>query len=239
MIYAGTSGYSFREWVGSFYPLKTPSNKYLAFYASRLSSVEINHTFRRFPTAELTSSWAGETPESFRFSLKMHQRITHRLRLKDVGAAVSDFMTALAPLGPRLGVVLFQLPPHFPADQERLKTFLSGLPRGYRFALEFRHPSWNEPAIVDLLRDAGVAFCAADLEIGEGRFVGTASHAYMRMRKVPPYTEEEVTLARQQIGGILEQVDDLYLYVKHDDGGLAPDTVLHLQSNLTEKGEEK
>jgi uncharacterized protein YecE (DUF72 family) len=159
----------------------------------------------------------------------MHQRISHKLRLKDVGAAVSDFMTALAPLGPRLGVVLFQLPPHFPADQERLKTFLAELPRGYKYALEFRHPSWHDPAIADLLQDAGVALCTAELEIGENRFVPTAPHAYMRMRKVPPYTEVEIETARRQIGDILEKVEELYFYVKHDDGGLAPDTVLRLQ----------
>jgi uncharacterized protein YecE (DUF72 family) len=229
MLYAGTSGYSFREWVGSFYPPKTPSKKYLAFYASKLSSVEINHTFRRFPTVELTSSWAAETPESFRFSIKMHQRVTHKLRLKDVKKAVSDFLEALEPLGPRLGVVLFQLPPHFRADRTRLESFLSELPRGYRFALEFRHPSWNESAIVDLLRDNGVAFCTAGLEIGDNRFVSTAPHAYMRLRKVPPYTEEEATMARRQIDDILKRVKDLYLYVKHDDEGLAPETVIRLQ----------
>jgi uncharacterized protein YecE (DUF72 family) len=215
--------------VGSFYPPKTPSKKYLAFYASKLSSVEINHTFRRFPTVELTSSWAAETPESFRFSIKMHQRVTHKLRLKDVKEAVSDFLAALEPLGPRLGVVLFQLPPHFRADRARLESLLSELPRGYRFALEFRHPSWNEPAIVDLLRDTGVAFCTAGLEIGDNRFVSTAPHAYMRLRKVPPYTEEEATMARRQIDDILKRVKDLYLYVKHDDEGLAPETVIRLQ----------
>jgi uncharacterized protein YecE (DUF72 family) len=230
MLYAGTSGYSFREWVGSFYPLKTPSKKYLAYYASRLASVEINHTFRRFPTVELTSSWAEQTPESFQFSLKMHQRITHKLRLKDVRSAVSDFMAALEPLGRRLGVVLFQLPPYFPVNIERLKVFLSELPEGYRFAMEFRHPSWDEPSVIGLLRDAGVALCAADSEIGQSRIVSTAPHAYMRMRKVPPYSDEEIALARRQIRSVRERVDILYLYVKHDDGGLAPGTVLQLQS---------
>jgi uncharacterized protein YecE (DUF72 family) len=230
MLYVGTSGYSFREWVGPFYPPKTPSRKYLSYYASRLASVEINHTFRRFPTAEIASSWAAETPESFRFSLKMHQRVTHKLRLKNVGEAVSDFMTALAPLGPRLGVVLFQLPPHFPADEERLKSFLSELPPNRRFAMEFRHPSWNEPIITDALRDAGVALCAADIEIGESRLLSTASHGYMRLRKVPPYTEAEVAAARRQTLNYLRQVNDLYIYMKHDDNGLAPDTILRLQS---------
>lgn len=230
MVYAGTSGYSFREWVGSFYPPKTPSKKYLAFYASRLNSVEINHTFRRFPKPELTASWAGETPESFRFSVKMHQSVTHRSRLKDVADSVADFVKALAPLGPRLGVVLFQLPPSFRADLERLENFLVGLPRRRKYALEFRHESWNEPKVFDLLRDCGVALCAADAEIGEMEFTATATHGYMRFRKVPPYTDEELELAGHRTRELLRQVDDLYLYVKHDDDGVAPETAVRLQS---------
>jgi uncharacterized protein YecE (DUF72 family) len=230
MLYAGTSGYSFREWVGSFYPAKTPSNKYLSYYASRLNSVEINHTFRRFPKTELLAKWASQTPGSFRFSLKMHQSVTHVARLKSVGDSVENFLSALAPLGPRLGAVLFQLPPYFPFNLDRLKSFLAELPSGYQYAVEFRHPSWDEPAVVDLLRDAGVALCAAEAEIGESDFTRTAPHAYLRLRKVPPYTEEETSLARRQIEGIQGEVENLYLYVKHDDAGVAPETVLRLQS---------
>lgn len=230
MIYAGTSGYSFREWVGSFYPQKTPSRKYLAYYASRLNSVEVNHTFRRFPRPEIAAGWVEAVPESFRFSIKMHQSVTHRARLKDVGDSVSDFLKALEPLGNRLGVVLFQLPPYFPASMDRLKSFLDGLPAGYRFAMEFRHPSWNEPAVNELLREASVALCSAELEIGESDFVNTAPFAYMRLRKVPPYTDEEIVTAQGQIRAIQEQVEELYLYLKHDDDGVAPEVALRLQS---------
>jgi uncharacterized protein YecE (DUF72 family) len=230
MLYAGTSGYSFREWVGTFYPPKTPANEYLAFYASRLNSVEINHTFRRFPTTKLLSSWAEKTPESFIFSLKMHQSVTHVARLKSVGDSVEDFLKAVVPLGPRLGVILFQLPPYFRAKLDRLKDFLGELPPGHKYAIEFRHESWNEPTVVDLLRDAGVALCAAEVEIGEATFTRTASHGYVRMRKVPPYSDGEIEQARQQIREILSEVEDLYLYVKHDDEGLAPETVKSLES---------
>ncbi len=231
MLYAGTSGYSFREWVGNFYPPKTPANEYLAFYASRLNSVEINHTFRRFPTTKLLTSWAEKTPESFIFSLKMHQSVTHGARLKSVGDSVEDFLAAASPLGPRLGVILFQLPPYFKAKIDRLESFLKELPSGYKYAIEFRHESWNEPAVVDLLRDAGVALCVADAEIGEeANFKPTAPHGYVRLRKVPPYTDEEIGLVQQQIRGILGQVEGLYLYAKHDDEGVAPETILQLQS---------
>lgn len=234
MLYAGTSGYSFREWVGTFYPPKTPAAEYLTFYASRLNSVEINHTFRRFPTTKLLSSWAEKTPASFVFSLKMHQSVTHVARLKSVGDSVADFLRAVEPLGPRLGAILFQLPPYFRANLDRLEGFLEELPPGHRYALEFRHESWNDPAVVKLLREAGVALCAAEVEIGETHFTPTAPHGYIRLRKVPPYTEEEIEQARRQIRRILGQVEELYVYVKHDDGGAAPETVLRLQSDEAE-----
>jgi uncharacterized protein YecE (DUF72 family) len=236
MLYAGTSGYSFKEWVGSFYPAKTPAKKYLAYYASKLGSVEINHTFRRFPTAALMASWAEETPESFKLSIKMHQSVTHRARLKNVGGSVRDFLAALDPLGPRLGVVLFQLPPFFKADLARLESFLGELPAQGKFALEFRHPSWNEPAVAERLRNAGVALCAAEVEIGEDLPPPTAAHAYLRLRKEPPYTEEEFRLAAGQIRELLAQAPDLYLYVKHDEAGLAPQAVLRLSSESRGEG---
>jgi uncharacterized protein YecE (DUF72 family) len=231
MLYAGTSGYSFREWVGPFYPPKTPANEYLSFYASQLNSVEINHTFRRFPTVQLLSSWAEKTPESFVFSLKMHQSVTHRARLRSVGKSVEEFLKAAEPLGPRLGAILFQLPPYFHANLDRLKDFLKELPPGHRYAMEFRHESWNDPAVVELLRGAGVALCAAEAEIGDTGFMPTASHAYVRLRKVPPYTDEEVAKAQAQVRDVLKQVETLYLYVKHDDAGDAPRTVLRIGGN--------
>lgn len=229
MVYTGTSGYSFREWVGSFYPPKTPSKRYLAYYASRLKSVEINHTFRRFPNAERIGAWAEETPETFKFSLKMHQSVTHLARLKNVGDSVTDFVKALEPLGPRLGVVLCQLPPYFRFDLERLETFLEELPAGPRYAMEFRHDSWNEPVVLDRLRDSGVALCAAEADIGAGQFVCTASFAYLRLRKVPPYTDEEMGTLRRQLTDVASRVEDVYLYLKHDDEGLAPRVASEIQ----------
>jgi uncharacterized protein YecE (DUF72 family) len=223
LLYAGTSGYSFREWVGSFYPPKTPSSGYLPYYASRLTSVEINHTFRRFPRTELIASWAEATPESFRFSLKMHQSITHMARLKNVAASVSDFMDALMPLGPRLGVVLFQLPPFFRCDLPRLEVFLKELPPGHRYAMEFRHESWADPAVESRLRDFGVSLAAAEIEIEDRTDVPvTAPFAYVRLRKAPPYSDEEVRRAGELLTALSSRVEDVYLYVKHDDEGIAP-----------------
>jgi uncharacterized protein YecE (DUF72 family) len=233
VIYAGCSGYGFKEWVGEFYPPKTPAKEYLAYYATQLNSVEINHTFRRFPRLELMQTWADMTPETFRLSFKMNQSVTHRYRLKEVSRPVSDFLDNLAPLGPRLGVVLFQLPPFFKLDLDRLETFLAELPQGRRFAMEFRHESWNAPAVVDRLKEAGVALCAAELEIDvEGAepngVIQTAPFLYIRLRKAPPYADAEVEALRELLARASHEAEDIYLYAKHDDEGIAPSQVKRL-----------
>lgn len=225
MIYGGCSGYSFKEWVGHFYPPKTKSKDYLEHYAAKLNSVEINHTFRRFPRLEVIDAWAAKTPEHFRFSFKMHQSVTHRARLKDVGRSVSDFLDALMPLGQRLGVVLFQLPPFFKLNHERLDSFLSELPPGFRYAMEFRHASWNEPAVVEKLRAAGVALCSAELEVDATEIVQTAPFVYLRLRKPPPYTDEEIETLRALLREPAGDTGDIYVYAKHDDVGIAPEQV--------------
>jgi len=231
VIYSGTSGYSFKEWVGGFYPPKTPAGDFLAYYASRLTSVEINHTFRRFPRTEMIQSWADATPESFKFSFKMHQSVTHMSRLKNVSASVHDFLDSLMPLGPRLGVVLFQLPPFFRLDLERLDAFLSELPKGHSYAMEFRHDSWNDPEVPVRLRAAGVALAEAEIEIVENpEAVVTAPFAYVRLRKTPPYTEEEIGRAGELLRRLSREVRDIYLYAKHDDEGVAPNHVKRIEA---------
>jgi uncharacterized protein YecE (DUF72 family) len=234
LIYAGTSGYSFREWVGAFYPEKTPASGFLPYYASKLTSVEINHTFRRFPRIDMIQSWADATPESFKFSFKMHQSVTHMSRLKNVGASVRDFMDNLMPLGLRLGVVLFQLPPFFRLDLERLDAFLRELPKGHPYAMEFRHDSWNDPEVAARLRAAGVALAAAEIEIADTPEVAaTASFAYVRLRKNPPYTEEEIARAGELVKRLSREVQDVYLYAKHDEEGVAPEHVKRIQAAAT------
>jgi uncharacterized protein YecE (DUF72 family) len=229
-LLAGTSGYGFREWVGAFYPEKTKPADFLSYYASVFRSVEVNHTFRRFPKPELAASWATSTPASFRFAVKAHQGITHRARLADTEESVASFLEALEPLGDRLGPVLFQCPPWFRRDDERLANFLASLPAGGRFALEFRHESWQCDAVRDACGAAGAALVAgvSDLE-REPVIPVTADFAYIRLRRDPPYSPEE----RQVISGMLEKLRDrvktLYLYVKHDGPGLAPEAVSWIQ----------
>lgn len=229
MFYAGTSSYSLKEWVGRFYPSGTPAKGFLRFFASRIGTVEINYTFRRFPRSSTASQWAAETPEHFRFSFKMHQSVTHIARLKGVQGSVDDFLKALDPLGPRLGVVLFQLPPSFEMDLERLRELLDELPMDKRFAFEFRHPSWQHPDVLSLLRDRGVALCQAENEILDAPPPITAPHAYIRIRKEPPYTEEEMAFIRRKVAEGMKNTRELFIYIKHDEAGLAPEVAQELQ----------
>src|SRR4029453_14643603 len=150
-IRAGTSGYSYKEWKGSFYPAKIAPSEMLAYYAERLSAVEINNTFYRMPRREVGESWARCVPETFRFAVKVSQRITHRKRLADVEEELDYLLDQLAPLGQRLGLLLVQLPPNLPADLARLERFLDPLALRARAAFEFRHASWlSEPVLACL-----------------------------------------------------------------------------------------
>lgn len=229
-LLAGTSGYGFREWVGAFYPEKTKPADFLSYYASVFRSVEVNHTFRRFPKPELAASWAASTPESFRFAVKAHQGITHRARLADTEESVASFLHALEPLGDRLGPVLFQCPPWFRRDDERLAKLLASLPADGRFALEFRHESWHCEAVREACGASGVALVAgvSDLE-QEPDIPVTADFAYLRLRRDPPYSPEERQVISAMLDRLRDRVETLYLYVKHDGPGLAPEAVSWIQ----------
>ena len=235
ILFAGTSGYGFRDWVGTFYPEKTKSKDFLAYYASVFGSVEINHTFRRFPKSDLAASWAESTPPEFRFAVKAHQGITHRARLRDAKEDVEAFVAALSPLGERLGPILFQCPPWFRRDDDRLAEFLSTLPDGRRYALEFRHESWQCEEVESACRERGVALAAgiSDLD-GEARVPVTADFAYVRLRRDPPYSEPEQRTIRSLVRRVRTEAETLYLYVKHDGPGLAPDAVRWIRSLVSD-----
>ncbi len=164
MIYVGTSGYNYPEWKGSFYPETLAAAKMLPYYAERFSTVEINYTFYRMPTAKLVTGWAAQVPDGFKFTLKAPKRITHDRRLKEVGDAVRGFCEAAAELGPKLGALLFQLPPFLRKDVALLDAFLETLPQGVCAAFEFRHASWLDDAVYERLKARNLALCVADSE---------------------------------------------------------------------------
>jgi uncharacterized protein YecE (DUF72 family) len=214
----GTSGFSYRQWKGSFYPADLPNHRMLGYYAERLPAVEINNTFYRTPSAELLGKWAAEVPETFRFVLKAPQRITHRKRLRDAGEAVAYFFGAAATLGPRLGPALFQLPPHLRKDLPLLKDFLAALPEERRAAFEFRHESWFDDEVYQALRDRGSSLCVSDTD-EEGRpapLVPTTGWGYLRLRR-PDYGAAELAGWAERIRA--QPWSDAFVFFKHEEEG--------------------
>jgi uncharacterized protein YecE (DUF72 family) len=193
-LLAGASGYSFKEWRGSFYPEKIKPEEMLTFYAERLPTVEINNTFYQMPKVAVLESWAQSTPDHFRFAIKASRRITHMARLKAETAADSvDFLYRnLAALGPKRGPVLFQLPPFLKKDLPRLTEFLRLLPAGHGAAFEFRNDSWFADDVYDALKGAEAALCLSEREDNAPPpLVETAPWGYVRLR-LETYSEEEL-----------------------------------------------
>jgi len=215
-VYAGTSGFAYKTWKPDFYPEKLKSADMLRYYAERLPSVEINNTFYRMPTEKVVAAWRDETPETFRFTLKAPQRITHIARLRDAGDSVRRFLEVARTLGPRLGCILFQCPPFLRYDAGLLDAFLAELPAGeMRFAMEFRHPSW-EPARAALAA-RGVAWCSVDGDEGEAQPAETArDFAYMRLRK-SAYDAAELAGWSAKLRPLVARGMDAYVYFKHED----------------------
>src|SRR5947199_6241285 len=184
-LFVGTSGFAYKEWIGPFYPPGTKSAGMLGYYAGRFNSVEVNYTFRRSPTASMMEAWSAATPGGFVFALKANQGITHFARLKDTGERLGRFLEAVTPLGPRLGPILFQCPPNLKYDADVLDGFLADLaaaPGSHRYAMEFRHPSFDSDEVRHKLGAAGVAVCVADTEEAPGTFRRTGGFAYVRLR---------------------------------------------------------
>lgn len=218
-VHVGTSGYSYKEWKGSFYPKDLPAKQMLRYYGERFNAVEINGSFYRMPTAASVHAWAAEVPADFRFVLKAPQTITHFKRLKGAGEVVSQFVEVSEVLGERLGALLFQLPPNMKKDAGRLGDFL-GLLKGRRVAFEFRHASWFDDEVFDLLRRYGVALCIAEAEEGvEVPFVATADWGYVRLRR-PDYTPAGLRAWVKKIQGA--GWGEAFVFFKHEDEGVGP-----------------
>ncbi len=221
-LYVGTSGYSYDEWKGSFYPEDLSAKHMLSYYGERLSAVEINNTFYRLPKASVLESWASQVPESFRFSIKASRRITHFARLKPEAREPTEYMmTTVASLGARLGVVLFQLPPNLKSDVDRLAAFLDTLPAGAPCAFEFRHETWTDPAVHEALRERGMALVCADTEesTGDEPIVSTASWGYLRLRR-PDYRDDDLARWVERVAAT--GWDRAFVFFKHEDEGAGP-----------------
>jgi len=221
-LYVGTSGYSYKEWKGTFYPEDLPAKEMLSYYGEHLSAVEINNTFYRLPKASVLEHWALQVPDAFRFSIKASRRITHFTRLKDEARDPTEYLlSAVEVLGERLGVLLFQLPPNLKADVARLEGFLGMLPEGTPAAFEFRHDTWKDEAVYDLLRARGMAVVCADTDESEEDepIVSTASWGYLRLRR-PDYDDGDLARWAEAVRGT--GWDRAFVFFKHEDEGAGP-----------------
>jgi uncharacterized protein YecE (DUF72 family) len=219
-LYVGTSGYSYKEWKGSFYPEKIPAKDMLRYYGERLSTVEINATFYRMPQQSMLENWKEQVPGSFRFSLKASQRITHFKRLKETNEETKYFLETAAVLRDQMGVVLFQLPPNMKKDLPRLETFLTLLPPSTPAAFEFRHPTWFDDDVLDLLRSQNRPLVVSDTDdLPTTHIDKTADWGYLRLRRVS-YSEENLVEWAARIRD--QNWKETFLFFKHEDAGTGP-----------------
>ncbi len=219
-LYVGTSGYSYKEWKGPFYPKDLPDKQMLHFYGERFRSVEINNTFYRMPKPSVLEAWAMEVPADFKFVLKASQRITHMQRLKDTDGSVAFLLKVAGALKERLGPLLFQLPPYLKKDVPRLRDFLPLLPQGQRAAFEFRHQSWFDDEVFGLLREHHAALCIAEAENDlEIPFISTADWGYLRLRR-PDYGDAELGAWAERLRPQAWQ--EVFVFFKHEEAGKGP-----------------
>lgn len=219
-ILAGTSGFSYKEWKGPFYPAKLPAKRMLAYYAERLPIVEINNTFYRLPKAETLADWRAQVPDTFRFAVKATRRITHLKRLKDCHEELQYLLTTLQTLGEGLGSILFQLPPFFRCDVPTLAAFVELLPRGTKAAFEFRHESWFETAVFDLLARRGLPLVVTETDDAPApELPWTADWTYLRLRKSAYAEDELVRWIERLVAAGLEQAQ---VFFKHEEAAAGP-----------------
>jgi len=232
-LYAGTSGFAYPSWKPSFYPEKLASAGFLSYYATRLNLVEVNYTFRRIASASTFQKWVEATPSGFQFSPKAHMKITHSLKLKNAEEFTRFFLNSLEPLeqAARLAPILFQLAPSFKADLDRLKEFVRLLPREKRYTFEFRHASWFDEPVYQILRDHNVALCQAESEKLESPDVVTADFIYFRLRK-EEYSPAELEALAARIASHRNEGRSVYALFKHEE---TPAGALYAEKLLAER----
>jgi uncharacterized protein YecE (DUF72 family) len=223
-LLAGTSGYAFKEWKGAFYPQELKDDGMLGYYATKFPAVEINNTFYRLPKENVLREWAAQVPDTFTFSIKASQRITHHARLKEQCADTVDFLLRnTATLGDRLGPILFQLPPNLKKDVPRFQGFLGLLPSDRRYVFEFRHDSWFEDEVYDAMRERDIAMCIIEQDEFKCPVVSTSTWGYLRLHRLD-YDATALGEWAKRVNA--QDWKEAYVFFKHDEGeGSGPPAV--------------
>jgi uncharacterized protein YecE (DUF72 family) len=234
-VLIGTSGWQYDDWRGRFYPPDVPKRSWLAFLASRFPTVELNNSFYRLPERDTFVRWRDETPAGFVMTVKASRFITHIRRMRDCREPVALLWERARGLGPRLGPILFQLPPRFPADLDRLRGLLRVLPRSMRAAFEFRDPSWENDEVLAALDTAGAAFVLADRPGARVRDLVTGGWAYLRFHQgtesAPGYSRDKLRRWAGRIEGL--PASDVFVYFNNDTGGAAVRDALTLSTMVS------
>jgi len=233
----GTSGWHYAHWVGPFYPPGTGADDYLPYYAARFETVEINTSFYRLPKPDVLAAWRALTPDGFLFAAKASRYITHMKKLKDPGASTQRFFAAMATLGPKLGPILFQLPPRWRANPDRLARFLEALPAEHRYAFEFRDRTWFDDRVYEILRRHRAACCAYEIGGCESPLIETAAFDYLRLHGPGEayrgrYSDRALDAWADRLGARLAAGRDVYCYFDNDEAGFAAGDAARLRARL-------
>lgn len=236
-VHIGTSGWHYGHWRGPFYAEDMCDEDYLAFYAEHFHTVEINNSFYRLPDKKTFTAWRKGVPNGFIFAVKASRYITHMKKLKDPVEPLSKLLSHAEALGDKLGPILFQLPGNWNCNTERLRSFLEALPRGYRYAFEFRDESWFRPQVYELLARHGAAFCVYDFDGRLSPQQVTADYVYVRLHGphgayAGKYSTDDLVGWARVFSVWVEQGKDVYCYFDNDESGYAPQNALELQSML-------
>jgi uncharacterized protein YecE (DUF72 family) len=237
-LYVGTSGWNYKHWMGNFYPEDLKAKDWLRYYSQKLRTVEINNSFYRLPDVKTFKSWKDSTPENFLFSIKGSRYITHMKKLKDPEESTINFFARIKYLDKKLGVILFQLPPQWRFNQERLEEFLRSLPEKYKYTFEFRDQSWWNEKTLKLLKDHNCAFCIYELTGTVTPKEITADFIYVRLHGPGDkyqgcYREKELSDWAGIISDWQKNNKDVYIYFDNDDSGYAVQNAMELQEMIS------
>ena len=238
----GCSGWHYDSWRGLFYPEKLPKPKWLQFYAEQFATVELNNSFYRLPSEKAFTNWRESTPDGFLFTVKVSRYITHIKRLKELDSAVEDFISRACLLGDKLGPLLYQLPPNMKRNDELLQQFLASLPGDYQHVVEFRHESWLNDAVFDILRRYHTGFCVFDMPGLACPIVTTSNFAYIRFHGnenlyTSCYSGEELSLWARRIIRLSRNLNAIYIYFNNDIRGFAISNAITLRNFLNQEGD--
>jgi uncharacterized protein YecE (DUF72 family) len=234
----GTSGWHYRHWLGTFYPAELPASRMFEYYQRFFDTVELNNSFYRLPTPEAFTAWRDAAPANFRFAVKGSRFLTHNKKLKEPEQALLNLLPRAELLGRKLGPILFQLPPKWKVNVDRLEEFLEALPAKHRYAFEFREPTWNTQAVYDTLRRHNAAYCIHELAGFHTPFLVTADFAYVRLhgpggRYQGCYTDEKLCEWAKRIAQWSRELKAVYVYFDNDDSGYAPRNALDLKQRVS------